>query len=994
MRSIADRLRQRKSRTQFKPAIAVALLGIAVMAGVWNYRDWAHSRDRSALQAEVLSTAERLLSALKDLETGQRGYLLVGTEAFLEPYRSATESLDERLEELRIALERSGAPPAMFEAMRDAAERKRRFVDETVVIRRELGFDQALESVRGGRGKLLMDEARAQTGRLQDAAQRQLASIDRSVARRSLLLSLASFALALAAVGYFARLAVLRRREGERTTALLDGVLENAPVGLGFLDADLRIRHMNVALAEMSDRTLGADIGQKIWSVLPTLRETLEPKLMSVLSAGHRVSNIEVEVGMRHDGRRLRHLVMSFYPLRESPEGRPKGIGLVVVDATTRRRAERRLQDSERRFRTLITATAAMFWTTDSEGQFVSPQTDWSDFTGQTFDELKGQGWLDVIHPDDRAETIQIWREAVAAREIYKVEHRVRNRQGEWRHMLVRAVPIFDDSDVEVREWAGSSTDITERKNMEIELEAARDSAEQANRAKSQFIANMSHELRTPLSAVIGYSEMLQEELEDRNETELLDDMRKIESNARHLLGLINDVLDLSKIEAEKMEVYPEDFQVGDIVRDVAATVDALVTKKRNTFELRLDDDAVGSMHTDETKLRQCLINLLSNASKFTEDGRIELGVERSQRDGADWVTFTVTDTGIGMTEEQVAKLFERFAQADASTTRKFGGTGLGLAITRAFSTMLGGEIDVVSAYGKGTTFRLHLPAHLTSALARDIPDTRTHGNLHDGVAHPRDCVLIIDDDPATRELLARFLKKEGFQVRSAADGEAGLNLARELRPRVILLDVTMPRMDGWTVLRSLKADTSLADIPVVMVTIIDEQNLAFTLGASDYLAKPIEWDRLKLVMDQFRRDESGGAALIVDDDPEARERLDSLLQKEGWSTAQAENGKVALDHLARETPQLILLDLMMPEMDGFTFLRELRTHQRWRDIPVVVLTAKDITEADRRRLAPRADRVIQKGSLSMRDLARELSAFLPEEKGKAPSPDPGQVKT
>ncbi|MDB5509156.1 MAG: domain S-box protein [Hyphomicrobiales bacterium] len=981
MRSISDRLRQKKSRTELKPLIAVLLLVVATLTGFWNLRTWSTSRDRAAQQVDVLSTAERLLSALKDLETGQRGYLLVGSDEFLEPYRTATASLNERLEELRLSLERSGAPLAAFEAMRDVVEKKRAFAEQTVSIRRQAGFEPALDSIRGGLGKTLMDDARAQTGRLQAVAQRQLASIDRSAMRRSLLLSLASFALALAAVGYFARLAVLRRREGERTTALLDGVLENAPVGLGFLDGGLRIRHMNVALAEMSDRTLGADIGEEIWSVLPTLRETLEPKLRSVLTAGHSVSNVEVEVGMRSDARRLRQLVMSFYPLRDTQAPGQRGIGLVVVDATTRKRAERRLQDSERRFRTLINATAAMFWTTDKDGRFVRPQSDWSEFTGQTYDELKGEGWLDAVHPDDRDVTTATWLRAVETSEIYKIEHRVRNRSGEWRHMLVRAVPIFDDGDESVREWAGSSTDITERKSMEIELATARDAAEQANRAKSQFIANMSHELRTPLSAVIGYSEMLQEELEDRNETELLEDMRKIESNARHLLGLINDVLDLSKIEAEKMEVYPETFQVGEMVRDVAATVEALVTKKENDFEVQIDDAAVGEMHTDQTKLRQCLINLLSNASKFTENGRITLSAEPSRRDGDAWVTFKVVDTGIGMTEEQVAKLFERFTQADASTTRKFGGTGLGLAITRAFSTMLGGDIEVQSAYGSGTTFSLHLPAKLSSSLVRDMPESSAQGRPAESSERPENCVLIIDDDPATRDLLARFLRKEGFSVRAAADGEAGLELARTLRPRVILLDVTMPRMDGWTVLRALKADPDLVSVPVVMVTIIDEQNLAFTLGASDYLAKPIEWDRLKGVMDQFRREERAGTAMIVDDDPEARERLDSLLQKEGWKTTQAENGKLALDRMASEPPDLILLDLMMPEMDGFAFLREMRTHAQWRNIPVVVLTAKDITAADRKRLAPRADRVIQKGSMSMRDLARELSAFLPDEK-------------
>ena len=465
------------------------------------------------------------------------------------------------------------------------------------------------------------------------------------------------------------------------------------------------------------------------------------------------------------------------------------------------------------------------------------PQHEWSEFTGQSFEEIQDAGWLEAIHPDDREQTSEVWASAVETKSIYKVEHRIRRKDGEWRHMLVRAVPITDEADERIVEWIGTSTDITDRKEMEIELELARDAAEQANIAKSQFIANMSHELRTPLSAVIGYSEMLQEELEDRGDDELLEDMRKIESNARHLLGLINDVLDLSKIEAEKMDVYLEDFSVAEMVGDVASTVDTLFTKKDNAFELALvgGDAALGAMRSDITKIRQCLINLLSNASKFTERGTIRLEVTRAVRDGEDWLTFSVADTGIGMSQEQLANLFERFAQADASTTRKFGGSGLGLAITRSFCSMLGGSIVVTSAEGQGTTFTIELPAQAPQARETSSPD-----QLDDG-APPNHGVLIVDDDAATRELLARFMQKEGLAVRTAEDGQAGLALARQMRPRVILLDVTMPRMDGWSVLRELKSDPALSSIPVVMVSIIDEQNLAFTLGASDYLLKPIE---------------------------------------------------------------------------------------------------------------------------------------------------------
>ncbi|MBY0251133.1 MAG: response regulator, partial [Methylobacterium organophilum] len=486
------------------------------------------------------------------------------------------------------------------------------------------------------------------------------------------------------------------------------------------------------------------------------------------------------------------------------------------------------------------------------------------------------------------------------------------------------------------------------------------------NAAKSQFLANMSHELRTPLSAVIGYSEMVQEELEDIGEADLVTDMKKIETNARHLLGLINDVLDISKIEADRVEIYAEDFEVAAVVQEVAVTVEGLVAKKGNTLALELEP-GLGSAHTDVTKLRQCLINLLSNAAKFTEDGRITLAVTRA--DGA--LRFAVTDTGIGMTQEQLGKLFERFTQADASTTRRFGGTGLGLAITRAFAEMLGGAIAVESRDGAGTTFTLTLPARFETGAGEDAgPAASDPGE--------RGTILVVDDDAATRDLLARFLEREGFAVTVAEDGRRGLDLARSLHPRAVLLDVTMPQMDGWAVLRAIRADPEIGATPIVMVTVLDEQNLAFSLGATDYLQKPLDWGSLRQIVDRFRPASGDGAILVVEDEADVRDHVCAYLAREGFPVREAENGLRALESLEAERPSLILLDLMMPEMDGFAFLRALRARPDSRDVPVVVLTAKDITAEDRRRLAGQADRVLAKGSTGLNELARELRALIP----------------
>ncbi|BCM82207.1 response regulator [Methylobacterium indicum] len=977
--------------------LAFLLFAIAVATGGWNYVEAARNRAEAERLGRVLTQSERVLSSMKDLETGQRGFVLTGREDYLDPYTAALGRIGGELDRLD-----ADTPDRALRTRRRAViDTEMDFAGRVVAARRAGGEgadgrDAALALIQTGEGKRAMDAVRALTREVQDDTTGGMRRLAEANALRTPLLSLVTLLSALAAAGLLARLALVRRRESQRMADLLESVLENAPVGLGFLDRDLNLRHMNRALGNMSERGFGADVGAPIWALLPSLRDALAPKLAAARDNGLVTANIEVGVPAPSAPGGVRHFEVSFFPLRRRGRGpeteRADGVGIVMDDVTLAKLAERRRADSEERFRSLTEATSAIVWTTTPDGAFREITSEWTRFTGQPPAEAAGQGFLEAVHPDDREATRVAWEQAVAGRTLYAIEHRLRRHDGVWRYMEGRAVPILEE-DGRVREWVGAHADVTARKEAELALEAAKEAAEEANRAKSQFLANMSHELRTPLSAVIGYSEMLQEEMEDLGEESLLADMRKIEANARHLLGLINDVLDLSKIEAERMEVYAEDLDVAETLRDVATTVDALVVKKDNTLDLQLGD-GLGHAHTDATKLRQCLINLLSNAAKFTEGGRIVLSAVRERRPGGDVLRFAVTDTGIGMTEEQQARLFQRFTQADASTTRRFGGTGLGLAITRAFARMLGGEIAVASRPGEGTTFTLELPAlyeardpaEPAAAPAPDAPEIPAAARPEAG----SNLVLVVDDDPATRDLLVRFLKRDGFQVATAPDGRAGLEQARALRPRVVLLDVTMPRMDGWAVLRALRADPDFGATPVIMVTVLDEQNLAFSLGATDYLHKPVEWGALKEAMERFRPAIHEGPVLVVDDDPDVRERMTTMLTREGWRVASAENGLAGLEAVGVRKPGLVLLDLMMPEMDGFGFLRALRDKPEWRDIPVVVLTAKDVTAEDRRRLAGRADRILPKAGLGMADLAATLRGLMGPSSGSdgAEGPD------
>ena len=647
------------------------------------------------------------------------------------------------------------------------------------------------------------------------------------------------------------------------------------------------------------------------------------------------------------------------------------------TDVTEARDAEATLRKSEERFRTLISASADLIWTAGPDGGLIPPLPTWRAYTGQTEADYAGWGWLDSVHPDDRDRVADLWRECLHARVLFHAEFRLRRRDGDWRYSEVRAAPVLAP-DGTVREWVGVNSDITDRRQAEDAMREAKDLAEGANRAKSQFIANMSHELRTPLSAVIGYSEMLAEEIEDIGQEHLLADVSKIESSARHLLGLINDVLDLSKVEAGRMTVESVCFDVATMLDEVVSATDALVEKKGNRLELDLGPD-LGRMRSDELKIRQCLMNMIGNAAKFTENGLITL---RARRDAPDALRFAVEDTGIGMTAEQMGRLFQRFSQADESTTRQFGGTGLGLAITRAFARKLGGDVSVESEPGRGSTFVLRLAAEIRSddgggeavAIAHEPePEPGPAAQMQDA-SHR---ILVVDDDPAARDLLARFLNREGFAVTGAADGQAGLTLARALRPQAILLDVEMPKLDGWSVLHALRQDPLLVDTPIVMVSVKNEKSLAYALGATDYLLKPVDWDRLKHVLDRIQpyRD---GTILVIDDDADARQRMRLTLSRDGWTVVEASDGQKALDQLDGITPSLVLLDLMMPVMDGFDFLKQLRQRPGGGLVPVVVLTAKDVTPEERNRLGRHTERIIAKGSLSLPDLAQELRDLLP----------------
>jgi PAS domain S-box-containing protein len=673
----------------------------------------------------------------------------------------------------------------------------------------------------------------------------------------------------------------------------------------------------------------------------------------------------------------------------QSPEG-PTEIAQLIVDfnqmGLSLLERSLSLHEQEEGYRQYLVATVHLMWRTDGHGRVDNGMASWRAFTGQSVEQVAGWGWLDAVHADEREQVREHWLRCVRGRDLFEMECRLRSAAGFYRAFIARGVPIIGD-DGEVREWIGVCTDVTERNEMS-RLRDEKESAEAATRAKSEFLAKMSHELRTPLNAIIGMSRMLTTQRFGPLTDKQADYLGDVIGAGEHLLALINDILDLAKIESGRLELRPRGFSVQAAVTAVLSTLRPLAVPKR--LPLRFEpSEPDAQVAADPARFKQVLYNLLSNAIKFTPKGSVTIrcqwvdGVSRDAaavpESAAPALRVEVCDTGIGIAPENQAAIWEEFRQVPAAA-REVGaipGTGLGLALTRQLVRHMGGSVWMESKPGEGSTFTFALPRH---PPAPNVEHSLREGASESWSDSATPLALVIEDYPATHKLLADWLREAGLAIASAFDGEAGLSQARTLRPRLILLDLQLPKLDGWQVLTALKQDPATASIPVVVVTATEEHELPSDLAVQEFFVKPLGREdflrRLRAVLPDLFDRARPLTVLVIDDEPADRKLLSDLLAAEGGQVLTAGGGREAVEHLQKMRPDLIVLDLMMPEMDGFHMVEAIRGRPDCQDVPILIVTAKDLTENERESLKGRIQALLVKQQLTPEKLYHQLSTL------------------
>ena len=757
------------------------------------------------------------------------------------------------------------------------------------------------------------------------------------------------------------------RKKSEEAMHEVYQIFDQMPMNVFVRDSEGRFKYINRSYEEFHNVKNEDIVGKTILDVFPDDSNIFSANDAEVISQGEMLSSEE--------SFKLGSGIVTF-TVRKFPisgiDGNTIAVAGIDLDITEQKQAEKRIVDQLAFTESLLDAVPNPIFVKDSDLRFTA--------INRAYEEAYG------IRREDYIGTLTRDADYVAkevAEHWESIDRKLIDEGGFKRdEVIARFVDGHDHDVLAMRRtfeldgelsggMLGILIDISDRKKMEREMEVAREQAETANKTKSAFLANMSHELRTPMNAIIGYSEILKEDAEDEGNEEIIPDLDKIGSAGRHLLQLINDVLDISKVESGHMDLYLEDFDIESMINEAASTVATLVEKNNNVLEIILEEN-IGSMHADLTKVRQMVFNLVSNAAKFTTDGKVGIEVNTMEKAGEPFIRLAVTDTGIGVPEDKLEHIFEEFSQADSSTTRNYGGTGLGLALVRKFALMMGGDVLVESIPGEGSSFILEIPARVVAQ--EETTTAATNGNTVKGAgtkAVSFGKVLVIDDDSTARQLLKRNLEEQGYEVVTAEGGEQGIALAKSEKPAVITCDIQMPNVDGWEVLRQLKDDPNTESIPVIMVSMVEDGKKGIALGAVEHLRKPVNREQLRSVISRYVK--TAGKVMLVEDDTATQEVISKALDGMGVEALIANNGQEALDLLEQQWPDLVLLDLMMPVMDGFEFLKHFKKLDNSEKLPVIVVTAKDLSTSERKALANKVSGIVEKDKDYIDDLIRNI---------------------